>query len=155
MTDGQGMPPEASSTWERVTDEADALAADYRERGWETLVVNPGDVTVVDQDEYFGLDVLAPDSTYDRVRSLVEANTFDRSHVYRQDGTALTYFVCVFEGDKVALVVPAYVGTADLDRLYARAREADEMQLHVRPLEYVERSTLRVSDPSTFFSGEI
>ena len=155
MTDGQGMPPEASSTWERVTDEADTLAADYRERGWEALVVRPGDVTVVDQDDYFGLDVLAPDSTYDQVRSLVDANTFDRSHVYREDGEALTYFVCVFEAEEVVLVVPAYAGTADLDQLHPRARETGEMQLHIRPLEYVERSTLRVSDPGPFFAGEI
>lgn len=153
MTNGQDMPQEASSTWRQVTDEAEALADDYRERDLEVLVVHPGEVVAVDQDDHFGLNVLAPDSEYDQVRSLVDENTFDRSRVYRQQDESLTYFVCVFEADQVALVVPAYATMESLDRLYPRAQEADEMQVHVRPLEYVERATLTVADPDPFFES--
>lgn len=156
MTESQGLPEEASSTWHRVVDEAEELAVDYRERDWEAEVVHPGDVTAVVKDDHFGLNVLAPDSEYDRVRALVDRYTFDRSHVYRRSRETLTFLVCLFEAtdDGVVVLVPAYVSATDLERLYPHAEEADEMPILVRPLEYQERATLTVDDPGLFFESE-
>jgi hypothetical protein len=110
----------------------------------------------VDSDDHFGLNALAPDSEYDRVRSLVERHAFDRSHVYRRTDEEVTFFLCVFEAtdDDVVVLVPAYATERDLDMLYPLARSAGEMPVHVRPLEYVERATLTVADPALFFESE-
>lgn len=156
MTESEGLPEEASTAWWQLVDEAETLAAEYREGGREAVVVHAGDVTPVDSAEYFGLNVLAPDSEYDRVRSLVAAHEFDRSHVYRRIDNGLRFFLCVFESteDDVVVLVPVYATDRDLERLYHRARDADEMPVHVRPLKFVEHATLTVADPDLFFSGE-
>jgi hypothetical protein len=58
--DSRGPPEAVTERWQEVLADAAAVAAEYREAGWETLVVSPGDVTPLDGDP-FGLDVLAPD----------------------------------------------------------------------------------------------
>jgi len=153
MTDSEGLPESASAAWWRLMDEAEELATDYREPGCDVVVVHPGDVTAVNRSDQFGLNVLAPDSEYDRVRSLAERHSFDRSHVYRRVEGEVRFFLCVFEGSggEAVVLVPAYATETDLDMLYPLAQEADEMPVLVRPLEYDERVTLRVADPDLFF----
>lgn len=156
MTDSEGLPESASAAWWRLIDEAEELAEDYRERGCDVLVVHPGDVTAVNKSDHFGLNVLAPDSEYDRMRSLAERHSFDRSHVYRRVEEELGFFLCVFEGsgDDAVVLVPTYATETDLDTLYPLAQEAGEMPVLVRPLEYEERVTLAVADPDLFFASE-
>jgi len=156
MTERETLPEDASSTWWRLLDEAADLAEGYRDRGWTATVVHPGDVTPVNTDDRFGLSVLAPDSEYDRVQSLADSHTFDRSQVYRRVDDGVTYLVCVFEtaGDNTALVVPAYATETGLDLLYPRAQDVGEMEIHVRPLAHEERVALTVADPAPFFASE-
>jgi hypothetical protein len=155
MTGSEGLPEAASGRWRRLVDEAEELAEEYRDRGWEAMVVHPADVTAVDTDDQFGLNALAPNSEYERVRSLVAAHAFDQSHVYRQTDDGLRLFLCVFEAtEEVAVLVPAYVTETDLDMLFPRAREIGEMHVLVRPLEHEERATLTVADPALFFEAE-
>ena len=153
MTDSEGLPESASTAWWRLIDEAEELAEDYRGRGRDVLVVHPGDVTTVRKSDQFGLNVLAPDSEYDRMRSLAERHRFERSHVYRRVEDELRFLLCVFEGggDEAVVFVPAYASETDLDMWYPLAQEAGEMPVLVRPLEYEERVTLTVADPDLFF----
>jgi hypothetical protein len=153
MTDSGGLPESASAAWWRLIDEAEELAEDYREWGRDVLVVHPGDVTAVRKSGRFGLSVLAPDSEYDRIRSLAERHRFERSHVYRRVEDGLCFLLCVFEGsgDEAVVFVPAYASETDLDMLYPLAQEAGEMPVLVRPLEYEECVTLTVADPDLFF----
>lgn len=144
--------PEAVSTnWETVIDDAEAMASEYDE-DWETLVVHPGDVTALFE-EPFGLDVLAPGDEYERVERLAEACQFDQSHVYRRDTGGLVLYLTIFEATTApaAVLVPAFVSKADLEQLAGPAREADEMQLHVRPLSDDARATFVANDPGLFF----
>jgi len=156
MTESEGLPEAASETWRRLVDEAAELAEGYRDRDWMVLVVHPADVTAVDTDDRFGLSALAPDSEYDRVRSLVTDHSFDRSHVYRRTDGELRFFLCVFEapGDEVAVLVPAYATETDLDMLFPRARETGTVPVFVHPLKQGERVTMTVADPDLFFSSE-
>lgn len=156
MSQEQGLPEQASGSWDRVVEEATELAVEYREKDWEAVVVHPGDVTMTDKDDYFGLNVLAPDSEYERVRSLVETHRFDRSHVYRQSQGSFTFLVCAFEAteEDIAVLVPAFVSVDNLDVLEPRAREANEMPIIVRPLEYEEQAILTVADPDLFFDSD-
>lgn len=110
-------------------------------------------MTAVRKSGRFGLSVLAPDSEYDRIRSLAERHRFERSHVYRRVEDGLCFLLCVFEGsgDEAVVFVPAYASETDLDMLYPLAQEAGEMPVLVRPLEYEECVTLTVADPDLFF----
>lgn len=146
------VPEAVSANWDAVAEEAQTLADDYREEGWETLVVHPGDVTPVFEDP-FGLDVLAPRSEFEEVKTHADASAFDTSHVYRQLSGNTVLLLLVFEAtaDSVAVLVPAYVSEEDLDRLFTPSREAGEMQTHVRPLTDDERVTFTTDDPSLFF----
>ncbi len=144
-----GLPEEASAEWWRLVDTAEEMADGYRDRGWAATVVHPGDVTPVDKTAYFGLSVLAPDSEYDEVRSLVATHEFDRSRVFRHGEGELTFLLSVFEatGDETAVLVPVYLTDRGVDTLFDPAREAGEVPVHVRPLEYEELATLTVADP--------
>jgi len=157
MNETEGLPESASEAWYQLVDEAEKQAEEYHDRNWTAMVVHPGDITPVDTDEQFGLNALAPDSEYDRVRSLVASHTFDRSHVYRRTDGDLRFFLCVFEStaDEVAVLVPAYVTETELEMLFPRARETGEIHVLVRPLEYGERATLTVADPDLLFDPEV
>lgn len=148
----QGPPPAVDERWEELLADAEATAAEYRERGWETLVVTPGDVTPRDGDP-FGLDVLAPGDEFDALEALVEDVTFDTSHVYRAEEGAVRFVIVVVEaGDgEVAVVVPAFFDLGRVQGLERRAREAGVMYTHVRPLSDDARVTFTHEDPGLFF----
>ncbi len=158
MSHNGGLPESESSRWRTIIDEAETLAAE--QEGTETLVVHPGDVTPRFGD-VFGLDVLAPGSEFEAVKTLADTHSFTRSHVYRHDGEAQSFFLCVFEAGPTddgsdtdptaALFVPIYLGTQSLDRLAHEARERNEVPVHVRPLSDDERATFTCTDPDLFF----
>ena len=148
----QGPPPAVEDRWEELLADADATAADYRERGWETLVVSTGDVTPL-SGEPFGLDVLAPGDEFEALEGLVEAVTFDTSHVYRAEEGGVRFLVVVVEAgdEEVAVVVPAFLDVGRATDLEERAREAGVMYTHVRPLSDDARVTFTHDDPDLFF----
>lgn len=154
MSNDEVLPEAVSANWDVVIEEATEQAEQYREDGWEAVVVHPGDVTAV-FDDPLGLDVLASRTEFERVQSLAESHTFDRSHVYRRDG-GVVFVLTVFEAtaDSVAVFVPTYVSKEDLDQLFDRARAADELPIHVRPLSDDARVTFVIDDPDLFFETE-
>ena len=148
----QGPPPVVEDRWEELLADADATAADYRERDWETLVVSPGDVTPL-SDDPFGLDVLAPGDEFEALEALVESVTFDTSHVYRTEEAGVRFLIVAVEAsdDEVAVVVPAFLDVGRAADLEERAREAGVMYTHVRPLSDDARVTFTHDDPGLFF----
>ncbi len=160
MSHNSGLPESESSRWRTIIDEAETLAAEQESAGTETLVVHPGDVTPR-LDDVFGLDVLASGSEFEAVKTLAESYSFTRSHVYRHDGEARTFFLCVFEADSTdeetaaptaAIFVPVYLSTEAIDRLHHETRERDDLPVHVRPLTDDERATFTCTDPDLFFN---
>lgn len=150
------VPKGVEANWNAVVEEAETLAADYREEGWETLVIHPGDVTPLFGDP-FGLDVLASRSEFEQTRAFADEHTFEKSHVYRKSSEDVVLLLLVFEADTeepVVVLVPAYAAREDLERLFAPAREADEMHTHVRPLSDDERVTFSIDDPDLFFETD-
>lgn len=72
--------------WSAFLEEAETIADEYRDDGWDVTAVEPGDVIPVDVSDHerFGFSVLVPDSEYDAVESLVEdaETAFDTSEVF-------------------------------------------------------------------------
>jgi hypothetical protein len=150
--DAQGPPPAVDERWGELLADAEATAAEYREAGWETLVVRPGDVTPLDG-EPFGLDVLAPGDEFEALEALVDDVAFDTSHVYRADegGVRFVIVAVVASDDEVAVVVPAFFDLGRVRGLEQRAREEGVMYTHVRPLSDDARVTFTHDDPGPFF----
>ena len=148
----QGPPPAVADRWQELLADAEATAAEYREAGWETLVVKPGDVTPLDGDP-FGLDVLAPGDEFEALEALVEDVTFDTSHVYRAEEGGVRFVIVAVEAgdDEVAVVVPAFLDLGEASDLEERALEEEVMYTHVRPLSDDARVTFTHSDPGLFF----
>lgn len=152
----KGPPSAVVDRWEELLADADATAAEYRQAGWETLVVSPGDVTPLDGDP-FGLDVLAPGEEVEVLETLVDDVTFDTSHVYHAEEDGVRFVIVAVEAgaDEVAVVVPAFFDLGAAADLEERALEAGVMYTHVRPLSDDARVTFTHDDPGLFFDDEV
>jgi len=144
--------PEAvADQWAELLADADAMAERYRAEGWDALVATTRDVAVLD-DDLFGLDVLVPEGEYEQVERLVETGAVDRTHAFRTDAEGVRLLVVVAEAPAAeeAVLVPASLSLADVDRLRERAEEAGTVYTHVRTLAADTRVTVQHDDPELF-----
>lgn len=142
--------------WEDVLDDAEATADEYREAGWEPILVHPGDVTPMPPDhERFGLDVLVPDDEYETVSEAVEADgaAFDGVEVFRAAAGGTVFLVVAVEDEASGRVVlvPAFYGVREAADTLAAARERGELPVHLRTLSNDETVTFEPSDPTPLF----
>lgn len=152
MSGDGGVPDGLASRWETLLDEAEAVASEYREDGWDALLVHTGDVTALTTDP-FGLDVLAPGDEFEALEERVAGSVFDRSHVYSAEEGDSLFLVIVAEASEaeLAVVIPAFLTHQDVLELEGVAVERGEMQTHVRPLSDDARVTFTHDDPALFF----
>lgn len=147
----------ALDVWDDVVGDMEATAEEYREGGWETLELHPGDVTPLpampDRDDQFGLDVLVPGDEYERLSALVEDAEFDEYEVYRAQEGGLVVLVLATKSTatKQVVLLPLYYAVESARLMLDRAAEEGEMRTHVRPLSDDERVTLTQDDPETLF----
>jgi len=66
--------------WQRVFDDTEATAAEYRDRGWEALALHPGDVNPIADEAQ--LHVLLPGSEFDAVNELLSGVPIESIRVY-------------------------------------------------------------------------
>lgn len=145
--------------WETVVEDAEATAEEYAEKGWETLVLHPGDVTAMppanlpDATDRVGFDVLVPGSEFELLSEWVEAAEFDRYDVYRAKEKGVIFAVSVVQAPAAeqAVIAPLYYGVDDVMVTAERAKEQGELRLYVRPLEYDQHVELVQSEPSVLF----
>lgn len=145
-------PQAVADRWETLLADAAATAAEYREEGWDVLVVHPGDVTPL-TDDPFGLDVLAPSDEFETLEELVEHLAFDRTTVYSMEDGDARFYIVVPESraQERAVVIPAFLSLGELPDLRQVAADAGLMYTHVRPPSSDVRVTFQHDDPSLFF----
>lgn len=142
--------------WDDLVDDARAIAAAYRDAGWEVPSVDVADVApVADEDrDRFGLHVFVPGEEYDAVEALVERETssFDAAEVYRRtvDGTVFAVAVERDEGNEVAVVVPLSYALDDAAAVLETALERGELRIHLRPLSIEKWVTFEHDEPALF-----
>lgn len=129
-----GAASEIREHWDDLVGDAQATAEEFQEAGWETLVLHPGDVTVTEI-ERFGIDVLVPDSEYDRLETWVAEGSFDTQDVYRTE-TGIVFLLVVVKDETAerAICVPAYYEFEDISTLLDGAHEHGTIPLYVRNL---------------------
>jgi hypothetical protein len=139
--------------WDDLLADAAATADEYREDGWETLELHPGDVTPLtgEYGDRVGLDVLVPDDEFRAVEAWFDAGfSVDGYRAFRSVVSGAVFVLAVVrdEGSQRALFVPAFYALDDPDArdLFGEARGAGHLRLFLRRLsgDYVD---LALDDP--------
>lgn len=144
-----------SDRWPELVAEAESILEEYEVRGWETLLVHPGDVTPVSERERCGLDLLVPGNEYEPLVEWVEERgvEFPTSEVYsRQERGVVLLVVAVLDPDaEVAVAFPAYYDREDgaTDAMFDRATEEGALGTYLRRLDG-ETVVFSHEDPSIF-----
>jgi len=155
---GEDTPlPHVAPFWNDVIADMEATAAEYREAGWETLELHPGDVAVLSpeqDDPEYGLDVLVAGNEFDELEALVEEGvSFDAYEVYRASESGFVLLVVAMQDEErqVAVFYPAYYQAEAAAEMLETAREAETMYSHLRTLSEGRRVTVTHEDPDPFF----
>lgn len=152
----RGMPnQETMDHWETVIDDMEATASEYERAGWETLLIHPGDVAVLDgsDGEGPGLDVVVPDPEFRDLVAAVDGDTeVETVDVYRASLASTTFLVVVLEytGD-LAVFVPVYYRSEgpEIEAALRRAHSDGEFVTRLRRLTG-ESVVVAHEDPSLF-----
>jgi len=122
--------------WSAAIEDMEATATEYRERGWETLELHPGDSVLVDSDRRTGLDVVLPGPEFADLESLVDDRQFRDVEVFRAEGDELVYLLVV-EIDpesETAVFVPAYYDPSQSAETIESVEDAGSLPLFCRRL---------------------
>jgi hypothetical protein len=142
--------------WSAVIEDMEATADDYRDRGWTTLTLHPGDSVFVDSDDRTGLDVVLPGPEYEELEGLVEGATFRDVEVFRAEGDGLLYLLVV-ETDpetETAVFVPVYYDPGGSQGAVESVRESGRIRLFCRRLND-DTVTFVHEDPEAFLPEAI
>ncbi|MCD2200199.1 MULTISPECIES: DUF7529 family protein [unclassified Halobacterium] len=128
--------------WQAVVDDMAATAEAYRDRGWTTLELHPGDSVLVDSEFRTGLDVLLPGDEYEDLEALAEDTAFTDVDVFQAAANSTTYLLVVEKDpdSETAVFVPAYYDSATSAEKLDTIRANGEVRLFCRRLndDYVE-----------------
>jgi hypothetical protein len=148
-----------SDHWEDILSDMEATADEYREQGWETMELHPGDVTALapdEEDDTYGLDVLVPGDEFDELEARVEGGaSFDSYQVFRGEGSGLVLLLVVMEDEEseLAALFPAYFDPGQSTDMREAALSSGTMYSHVRPLDKRNVVTFAHDDPALFFDA--
>lgn len=140
---------EVVGNWGTMLEDVHSLAEDYKEAGWETVELHPGDVMVLrEESDRTGLDVVVPGDEFADLRSVVNDHSFVSYEVFRATNNRIVYAVVVLESDdgEAAVFVPTYYRAEDVERMLCH----DTLDTHVRPLSREEIITFTYEDPAAF-----
>lgn len=142
---------ELNERWDNVLADADAVAAEYQDRGWTALAVHPGDVNAIT--DTARLHVLLPGSEFDEANDLTDGATFDTVQVYGADAGSTRFRLVVAEDTtaEIAVCVPVFVLGTEADDLQTAADAAGGVTVRLRPLDDRDLVEFAVADPDLFF----
>ncbi|WP_336035410.1 DUF7529 family protein [Halobacterium yunchengense] len=133
---------QASEGWQAVIEDMEATAEAYRDRGWTTLELHPGDAVLVDSELRTGLDVLLPGPEYEELEALAADASFGEVDVFGAESGG-TYYLLVVEKapeSETAVFVPAYYDAGGSRETLEAVQADGELRLFCRRLndDYVE-----------------
>ncbi|WP_248299434.1 DUF7529 family protein [Halorhabdus amylolytica] len=153
--DGVPRNVQAGDGWQTVLDEQAGTAESYREDGWETLELHPGDSVFVDSEDRTGLDVLLSGPEYERLEAMAADHGFDEVEVFRAVEGPTVYLLIVERAreEGIAVLVPAYYDRTRASDALETVRTAGKIRLFCRRLDddYVEFCH---DDPAPFLPAE-
>ncbi|MFB6072530.1 MAG: hypothetical protein ABEJ88_06135 [Halobacterium sp.] len=145
---------DAMPYWERVVEDMEATAEEYRDRGWTAVALHPGDVSVfTDAPDRNGIELLAADNEFeDLADAFDDAGGFSEAQVLRATTEGSVYVVVVLEDEaaETAVLLPAYYSPGEHDDFVEMIQTEGEVEIHVRPLDERRVLTFTHEDPSLF-----
>jgi hypothetical protein len=102
--------------WDDILADMGVTAEEYRERGWETLELHPGQVRA--DPGAGGFDVLLPDDEYETLVEFLDGGDVDDYDVFRAE-VATVFFLLVLRDEerKRAVLLPGYYDVPDGEAL--------------------------------------
>ncbi|SEQ95604.1 DUF7529 family protein [Natrinema salaciae] len=161
MTADGSEPADDATTgplWEELLEDARAIAEEYREDGWDSVVLEPTRVAPVDRDERVGLDVTVSADEYAAVEDLIEAGTVEITAAdvyYRPLADAdsdrrVALAVERADADETAVFVPLAYDVTDCRAVFETALLEEELFLHVTADSTERWVSFSHDDPSLF-----
>ncbi|ADD05682.1 uncharacterized protein Nmag_2113 [Natrialba magadii ATCC 43099] len=159
--------PTADDRWTELLTDANAIAAEYDDDGWESVVLEPSSVSPSEAEERFGLNVSIDRETFEQVEAHVADSeaTFGDAEVYYlpvdEDGTThddSRRFALAVERDadnSIAVFVPVTYTLPEAKTVFETALLEEQLLLHVRATDADETDpwvTFSHDDPSLFLS---
>jgi hypothetical protein len=147
--------PGLTEYWKDLAAEVAAVAAEYRDEGWEVLETHPGDVAPLPPGEHdrWGLDVVVPGDELASVQELIDDAPVDELDVFRtvQGEVVLLLIAAKATAAERAILVPVYYRESDAAPVRAAARERGIVHVHLRPLTQEPIVTFSHEQPELFF----
>lgn len=132
---------EAADGWQNVIEEMETTAETYRDRGWTTVELHPGDSVFVDSDRRIGLDVVLSGNEYETLETAMAEHEFTDVEVFRAEQAGTVYLLIAEQApeSQTVIFVPAYYSLQDTEATRERVTDADELKLFCRRLsdEYI------------------
>ena len=140
--------------WAELLEDAESIAAEYREYGWNALVVPTKETSVVAEGERAGINAFVPEDAYEPVEEAVERETatFDRADVYRRTVDDATYVLAVEldETTETVVTVPLSYSLEEAGDVFESALEEGHLPVHVRPPSVEAWVSFSHADPTLF-----
>ncbi|RQG91375.1 hypothetical protein EA462_05205 [Natrarchaeobius halalkaliphilus] len=163
----EGDSPTNDPVWAEVVADAGAITEEYRDRDWDVVVLEPADISPVEDGDRTGFDVVVSDAEYDLVETLVEGDDgsfTDADVYYRPSDGSDRRFALVLERDEAsetAVCIPLTYSISSARSVLEGALLDEELLVHVRTLrsdtdddDHEDRSkqwvTFSHDDPSLF-----
>ena len=148
----------AAPLWADLLEDARAIAEEYREDGWDAVVLEPAAVSPVDEAERTGLDIAVSAEEYEVVAGLIEDGevTISAADVYYrpladEDGDRrVALAVERDEEGETAILVPLSYDIADCRAVFETALVEEELLLHVLAAPDDGWVSFSHDDPSLF-----
>ncbi|SEW21205.1 DUF7529 family protein [Natrinema salifodinae] len=152
---GQATPTD--DLWDELREDARAIAEDYREEGWDAVVLEPTDVSPVETDERTGLDVAVSAEEYEVVEDLIDgAVSITAADVYYRpladEGSDRRVALTVErdEDGETAIFVPLTYDVSAARSVFEAALVEEELLLHVTADATDRWVSFSHDDPSLF-----
>lgn len=143
--------------WAATLDDMEALAAEYAEEGWETVTIPAGHTAPEPPDSgvegRFGLVYVIPGDRAEEVTTAIEAGTFPRYDVYRNEADGQVFLVTVLTDPETetAIFVAGGFERRSSRSLLSAAQERGTMYTHLQKLDGTPVGSFEHDDPQKFF----
>ncbi|MFC5972692.1 hypothetical protein ACFPYI_15250 [Halomarina salina] len=140
--------------WDDIVGDMETTAEEYRERGWETLCLHPGQVWPDFERDAF--DVLLPDSEYEALVEFVDAGDVNDYDAFRAE-VSMVFFLLVLRDEqrKRAVLLPGYYDFGHAKKLYYGMAEGQSLGISTRRLREDGTVEFVLDRPEQFFPQEV
>lgn len=138
MSNEQSPDESVMSNWDQVVTSMENIEEEYRDEGWSTLLIHPGNVEPLgDKEVEAEFDVLVPDNEYEELQDWMdEGGEPTEFEIYKnaEDGVMYAVVVATDPQTSLALILPLHYDHTERSSLMASAQEAGTVRIDLRPL---------------------